>query len=127
MWKRKPFFRSVWKSSLKTKLLLRFAAVILVIGGVSIAAHWALRGIINQMQIMVETTVIANNIIAPSLEIPDLIRNYYFNKQETDRKRIQESLAIINENMALLAKNIMTRMDWTVYIPWRRSSLLIRK
>lgn len=103
MWKIKPFFKS---SSLRTKLLSRFAVVILVIGGVSIASYWALRGIINQMQVMVETTVIANNIIAPAQEIPNLIRSFYFNKQEADREKIKENLAVIKENMALLVNNI---------------------
>lgn len=103
MWKIKPFFKS---SSLRTKLLSRFAVVILVIGGVSIASYWALRGIINQMQVMVETTVIANNIIAPAQEIPNLIRSFYFNKQEADREKIKKNLAVIKENMALLVNNI---------------------
>ncbi|HHW13087.1 MAG TPA: HAMP domain-containing protein [Firmicutes bacterium] len=103
MWKIKPFFKS---SSLLTKLLSRFAVVILVIGGVSIASYWALRGIINQMQVMVETTVIANNIIAPAQEIPNLIRSFYFNKQEADREKIKKNLAVIKENMALLVNNI---------------------
>ncbi len=106
MWKLKPLFKSFRKSSLKTKLLLRFAVVILVIGGVSITSYFVLRGIITQMQIMVETTVIANNIIEPSQEIPNLIRSYYFNKQEADREKIEENMAVIKENMALLFNNI---------------------
>ncbi|HHT06087.1 MAG TPA: HAMP domain-containing protein [Hydrogenispora sp.] len=106
MWKLKPLFKSFRKSSLKTKLLLRFAVVILVIGGVSITSHFVLRGIITQMQIMVETTVIANNIIEPAHEIPDLIRNFYFNKQEADRAKIEANMAAIKGNMAMLAKNI---------------------
>ena len=93
-------------SSLRTKLLSRFTVVILVIGGVSIASYFALSGIINQMQIMVGTTVIANNIIAPSQEIPNLIRSFYFNRQEADREKIKEFLVDINENMALLHNNI---------------------
>ena len=106
MWKLKPLFKSFRKSSLKTKLLLRFAVVILVIGGVSITSYFVLRGIITQMQIMVETTVIANNIIEPAHEIPDLIRSFYFNKQEADREKIEANMAAIKENMAILAKNI---------------------
>ncbi|MBA2133534.1 MCP four helix bundle domain-containing protein [Capillibacterium thermochitinicola] len=85
MWKIKPFFKS---SSLRTKLLSRFAVVILVIGGVSIASYWALRGIINQMQVMVETTVIANNIIAPAQEIPNLIRSYRIKLLPCGQRRI---------------------------------------
>lgn len=94
------------KRSLKTQLISRLVIVVIVIGGVGLYSHLVLRGIINQMQVMVETTVIANNIIQPAQEIPDAIWRFYYNKQEVDREKVEHNLAFIKENMSLLTTNI---------------------
>jgi len=92
--------------SLKTQLISTLVVIVMVIGGIGIGSYLAQRGIINQMQVMVETTVIANNIIQPAQEIPDALWRFYFNKQEVDRERIEQNLSSIKENMSLLKANI---------------------
>lgn len=92
--------------SLKTQLITRLVLIVVVIGGVSLTSYFVLREIITQMQIMVETTVIANTIIEPALEIPNNIRSYYFHKQETDREKVQANLAVIKNCMTELAADI---------------------
>ncbi|HBR33258.1 MAG TPA: hypothetical protein DD734_01380, partial [Firmicutes bacterium] len=94
------------QSSLKTQIISRLVLIVLVIGGVSIASFFVLRSMIDQMKVMVETTVIANNIIQPAQEIPSTLWSYYYNKRGADLEKIQTNLASIKNNLALLEANI---------------------
>ncbi len=92
--------------SLKTQLISRLVIIVLVIGGVSIISYFVFRATIDQMRIMVETTMIANNIIQPAQEIPNTLWSFYYNKQDTDREKIHDNLAVIQNNLTLLSANI---------------------
>ena len=94
------------QSSLKTQIISRLVLIVLVIGGVSIASFFVLRSMIDQMKVMVETTVIANNIIQPAQEIPSTLWSFYYNKEEADLEKIHTNLALINESLALVEANI---------------------
>lgn len=92
--------------SLKTKLILRFAVIVLLMGIISAAAFFILKSSMNRLGNMIETLVVANEINNNLDVIPGKVGTYIFSKKEEDSRAVKESVTKIKENISLLKENI---------------------
>src|SRR5690554_8020292 len=88
--------------SLKIKIALAFAVVVLVMGTVNIAAVFTLRNSTNKLNRMVETTILANDIINSVAQIPDLLTQFILLKTEKEHGAVVNLLSEMEQNLIVL-------------------------
>jgi methyl-accepting chemotaxis protein len=101
---------TVWgfvaRRSLKAKLIGGLLLIVLVLGGVGIGSYIALRSVITQLNTMTETTIIANDLIAPALAIPEQLNQFFLLKKDESRQEISDNLAILQKDVDLLKTQV---------------------
>ncbi len=83
------------KISLKFKLILGFAVIVLLMGGVCLGAVLTLRTSIAKLNKMVETTILTNNIINVTAKNPAIVQNYILYKEDTYIQEIDQTFSDI--------------------------------
>jgi methyl-accepting chemotaxis protein len=95
------FFKKAF-STIKIKLIIAFAVIILLISGVSIFTYFTLQSSIAQMDMMIDTVITANDIISATSEIINHIGKYAIENTEDNKEKILELLSKIDNDIIML-------------------------
>lgn len=106
------------KFSLKAKLIICFAAIVLIMGTISLATYARLQSYLGQMDGMLESVVLANGIISAGekiLQNDHGIPAYIFTKKPEDKEAVLISLKEMEDKMNALKKYIKNQEGITSY------------
>lgn len=95
-------FNRVSKSTLKAKLILGFVLIVVVMGAVSLVSFFTLRSSISKLDKMVETTVVANDVVKQTKEAAEKLSNYILEKKQEDKKAVEASLTKSDKDIEVL-------------------------
>jgi methyl-accepting chemotaxis protein len=88
--------------TLKKKLILGFAAIIILTCGVSTISFFTLRSSISKFDKMVETTIIANGIVNSAKKVPIELSEYILHRTPEIKEKIFSLLAETENNINIL-------------------------
>ena len=91
---------------LKTKLIFRFIAIVLFLGLSSLATFFILKGFIDRLDDMVETSVKVNEIKSDLKIIPAKLGSFMYNKRDDDIKQIDVKTRNIKSNLDILKAKV---------------------
>ncbi|MGE5582848.1 MAG: methyl-accepting chemotaxis protein [Bacillota bacterium] len=92
---------------LKVKIILGFTAVILLLSIVSIISTIAVRSSTEKLNLMVETTIAANNLLETTLTAPKIVTRYSLEKKQADRDEIYRNFSLAKKELRSLKRKII--------------------
>lgn len=94
--------RNAYNRSLKSKLILGFIIITLLMGGINILSYVAMKHDMAKLDDMVEITILANSIKNYADDIPSNLNNFIIYKKDAERKTIQNDIDNIRKSIATL-------------------------
>lgn len=92
--------------TIKSKLIISFSIIVFLMSIVSITSYITLRSYIDQENIMIEKSVLANDIITLTNAIPQDISKYILNPTSENKKVVDDKFTKINKNLDLIKRNL---------------------
>ncbi len=107
---------TILSGSLKAKLIVSFTVITLVLGTLNIGIYYFMTSCIAQLDEMVQTTIIANQISTISSEIVRKdFSQFIIHRKPEDKQHILEGYAILNSGMDQLNKQGMNPDEKTAF------------
>jgi len=97
---------SLSKMSIRAKLILSFMITILAMGGISIASFLIVRSSMAQLDNMVNTAILANEISDFAKQTYELTNGYFLRRVTEDKDTVLDNLGKINSNVQMLKSHI---------------------
>ena len=95
-----------FNSSLKTKMISGFIVIILLMGLLSIAPFIALQESMDKMNTMVDTTIMANEVVDAADNTSTIIEKYMTDKKPAQKEAILKNLSLMKKDVDTLKKNV---------------------
>lgn len=95
--------------TLKNKLILGFTLIIFITSAVSIISYFTLRSSISKMDNMIETTILANNIMDYTHEIDTLLRDFLVDRKAESKEKILLGIKNITNNVNKLGAFVVDK------------------
>ncbi|WP_069999498.1 methyl-accepting chemotaxis protein [Cellulosilyticum sp. I15G10I2] len=88
--------------SIKMKMTAMFLVIIVLLSAVSIISYFSMKASMQQLDAMIQTSVVANNVLDLDAEIIKDLTNYIVSKDENEVARIKANLNSVQENISFL-------------------------
>lgn len=92
--------------SLRTKFILCFVVIVLLMSVISVSTFVTLNSSIGQLDGMIQTTILANGITNSTVASLNTLSQYIVNRQDSSKKKIITYLDSISNNIAVLEKSL---------------------
>ncbi|AKN32354.1 hypothetical protein Ccar_16380 [Clostridium carboxidivorans P7] len=104
--KDKLYSKNSFKGSLKMRMITGFVIIIMLMGLLSIVPFIVMKSNTDKMNTMMETTIVANEIIDYADDTGNVIEKYMTDKKDDQKQSCMNNLSKMNNAVAILKKNV---------------------
>ena len=98
-------YKKIKNMSMKFKMTAMFLVIIVLLSTVSIVSYFSMKGSVQKLDGMLQTTIVANNILDLDAEILKDLTNYILSKDQNELDKIQGNLNDVQTNINFLLEH----------------------